>query len=118
MKETLNLVTLSQAKQLMDEGFDYPCYNYYHIDDIDGALPISLGNFKDYNLFDCTYSCPSIPLALKFFRDERDLAYSIDFNSGARGYRIKIGLENYSDEAYKTFDEAENAILNRLLKIK
>jgi hypothetical protein len=30
-------------------------------------------------------------LALKFFRDERDLAYSIDFNSGARGYRIKIG---------------------------
>jgi hypothetical protein len=127
----LNLVSLEQAKLLKDRCFDYLCEYYYHIDDDENAPPIHATrpypcnyNIRSADLYDdssndsITYSCPSIPLALKYIRDECHLAYSIEFNSVLKGYIYKVGLENYSEVSFKTFEDAENAVLNKSLKIK
>jgi hypothetical protein len=126
-KESLDDVTFEQAKKLKKLGFDWNCckrYRYFFETD---KYIIESEKENNYNGGDPThadyyrfYSCPSIPLALKWIRTKVD--YGFEYRMGwayAKIYwylRSKEAVEKYVlNGRFYTYEKAEKELLNGLL---
>ena len=121
-EKQLQLVSFEQAKRLKELGFDWKTYRTYKFNG-EAAVPISEQN---YNKLDNRISAPTIALALKWFRDEKDLlsdvcliitsrySYSIIKNDGED---FIISIDNNDNTNYPTYEAAESALLDVLLTL-
>jgi hypothetical protein len=119
-KEKLQPVTLEQAKGLKKLGLNWECEAYYdeygQYDERAGA-----DNWNRYP--DSTFSAPSVALALKWFRDVKNIAAEIqwvvcypDGKSVICWYGDFRGSRKTTDD-FNSFEEAESALLDKLLEI-
>jgi len=120
----LQLVTFKQAKRLKQLGFDLECYNYY--DETQGNILCTnpLICYNDNHNGDNTYkiSAPTVAHALKWFRDAKEFYTSITFyfSSGQTLYEavfLNKGGKIDSSIEFDTYEEAESALLDKLLTV-
>ena len=118
-EKALQLVSLTQAKKLKELGFDWEVTSLYDMGK--DNLLYRNSNFGDWNA-ESKYevSAPSIPLALKWFRDVKDMYIGAVINTiegskngGISKYRY---TNNRDDTPYNTYEEAESALLDALLE--
>ncbi|OJV40852.1 MAG: hypothetical protein BGO29_14895 [Bacteroidales bacterium 36-12] len=137
----LQLVSFEQARKLKRMGFDWECDHLYN-----GELLVRTDCFFDRkdldiklysNWNDAGYdwndgvekewtSAPTVTLALKWFRDTKNLTCWIDRN--ATGYYFGISKVDNGTTIYlsyeekelefETYEQAESALLDELLKLK
>jgi hypothetical protein len=130
-----------QALALKELGFDEPCFGCYFHNNKDAVeynpdgIPLNHNNRKS------RISAPLYSQAFRWFREKYNISYSIDWMSRSsefyNGYYVhfrgindnKINQENFivlNDElplthkgygVYKTYEEAEQACLNKLIEI-
>jgi hypothetical protein len=122
----LQLVTFIQAKKLKELGFDWETDSLYFSDDKSLSDDYGLYNHNatvNDGEWTCeVFSAPTISLALKWFRDEKNTMSHIvdleilDSEFPARyNFQIK-GYESYPGY-YDTYEDAESALLDELLTI-
>jgi hypothetical protein len=115
-KKDLQLVNFTQAKRLKKLGFDWETMELYHED---GTANIWM--FDNYNVIGGKFSAPSVPLTLKWFRDEKGIKSGLapkrifDFVRYAWWYSIDGNITATSDG--KDQEAAESALLDELLSI-
>lgn len=128
--EYLQLVTIKQAKKLKKIGFDWECDRYY-------ALVTDYHNQWEKgriyrnscvnNVLEVA-SCPTVALALKWFRDikndngeilcsvngekPRNMEFYFSINSF-----FKSNFVDCEDIRYETYEDAESACLDELLRL-
>jgi hypothetical protein len=130
-EKALQIVNFEQAKKLKKLGFDWDCCNLYlknnELEEND-----MFENFNDEIYGGCC-SAPSIALALKWFREERELPNSIYLQADGyyaievfrnvktdewfeinRGYKFK---NRYYSDILTTHEEAESALLDKLIEL-
>ncbi|GHV60888.1 hypothetical protein FACS1894195_0470 [Bacteroidia bacterium] len=113
MKKELQLVTLYQAKKLKELGFDWIVRRYYE-KNILGNFTIVSTDSKNYNSsFDECFSAPTVALAIKWFRNVKNTdgevrRHAIGWFSGVNG--------SYEGEFWKTYEEAESDLLDKLIE--
>jgi hypothetical protein len=118
MKNQLQLVTYEQATMLKKLGFDIETYKYYCDKyPIHGITLNDAYHFGNWNESDKNFSAPTVALALKWFRDEKDIEYSIEYGANYFWHIHNISHENTCDVGLETYDEAESALLDELLTI-
>ena len=107
-------VTYEQALSLKELGFDEPCFGSY---DPFGSKQLSCSGIYTYG------NCIAAPLyqqAFRFFREKYQLQHEIvydmsdDLTNKVYVYTV-FGTDR--SEEYKTYEEAEQACLNKLIKI-
>jgi len=131
----LQLVTFNQAVALKKHGFNLETYEYYDPDDMfqynDEGRALNFGksrfnhNKKRIDPRFCKFiSAPSIPLALKWFRDTKGLNAFCDNKYHGWHYDIySIGNDairidgNELQIFFETYEEAESALLDELLML-
>jgi hypothetical protein len=123
MKQQLQFVSFEQAKKLKELGFNWKC-NAHYFDD--GDLDLEQNDFdwnsqpywdgKAYTLI--LFSAPTVALALKWFRDVKKIKNTIQATENIYyGTYYKDGSRPCTIN-FVTYDEAENALLDELLKLK
>ena len=111
-------VTYEQALALMELGFDEPCLAFYNGKSLDST---------NYNFDDSTSKdvglCIKSPLkqqVFRWFRENYELIASIKYNMfpdmGGKQYYFEYGYRT-SGERYLTYEEAENACIDKLIEI-
>ena len=117
----LQLVTYEQAKKLKEVGFDYEVTHFYVKADIYKQVfafwnhtNIVRNSEKNYNHKDCNgyISAPTVAHALKWFRDEKKRPIAVCITDELEYYICPPLSIKY----YKTYEEAESALLDELLK--
>ena len=98
MNKTLRLVTTEQAEKLKRLDFDW------------------LPEYTEEG----TQQLPSVPLALKWIRDEKDIDYGFEYRltwCECKVYRIKNEIVEIIllHDQFTDYENAESAVLNRLL---
>jgi hypothetical protein len=111
----LQLVTFEQAKKLKELGFDWKTHFYYVNN---GEIQYGLQNYfisrnTDSNNTVGNIDAPSPALALKWFRDVKNQFYDIGYSTDENNELIWC---NGGLKEYKTYEEAESALLDRLIK--
>jgi hypothetical protein len=111
----LPIVTCEQAKKLKASGFDWKCDKYYFEDD-QGETP---GYILNHNRYDDFYSAPTVALALKWIRDEKNNLFEVTHtDAGEWYYRKRIAQWSEASECiFNTYEAAESALLDELLTI-
>jgi hypothetical protein len=119
---TKEFIPYEQALALKELGFDEPCFGYYNIDP-----QLKNPAFNMVKPFEHIWCLPA-PLyqqAFRWFREKYGLYYLIkvfkdDYGELIFDYVIledSSDTESYDDEPYTTYEEAELACLNKLIKI-
>ena len=113
----LQLVTFEQAKKLKEAGFDWPTLHTYCAD---GTRAVGLNAFN-YNAENVFCSAPYSCLALKWMRDVKGLFGAV-LHTGYFGHWDGIGNTHNGgvttfNRCCKTYEEAESAVLDELLKL-
>jgi hypothetical protein len=121
-------IKYDQALELKELGFDEPCFaffwntgKFYTCGDYPHTISYHTQNqLGDYNL-DST-SAPLYQQAVKFIRDKYNLCYAIDpYDDGTYDYTIFnpyiTDEEDFEEGPYKTYEEAEQACLVKLIVI-
>ena len=126
MKNQLSICSFEQAKRLREIEFDWITDKFYHdngiLDSGAGLTP------KNYNVSEFAFSAPTVALALKWFRDEKDLVPIIRFRDTKEKYynTIKFTQANeidyswvnlYLDGFFDTYELAESVLLDELLNL-
>ncbi|MDR2127357.1 MAG: hypothetical protein LBP63_11090 [Prevotellaceae bacterium] len=125
MEKQLQLVTYEQGQRLAKLGFDWKTQYYYR-----PRNEIPLYSDEQFNFNECnddiigSYSCsaPTVALALKWIRDEKNIICETftQFEKFRLNYKFRYRL-NYAEVKSKTrfydFEAAESALLNTLLNI-
>jgi len=141
-EKQLQLVTFEQAKRLKEAGFKWGTKHYY-----DNPIPNVTQKGLDYN--NMVYlphyafsgmeynsgentSCPTVALALQWFRDAKGFHNGINFydvispeyigtfqvpritDVGEKRYTVR---KSYQTESKKTHESAESALLDELLTL-
>ena len=106
------------AVKLKVLGFDWPCYAYIYTGDTgnnyDHYLEVKPSDAKDWNgKSDLCISRPLFQQAFRWFRDKYDLNYVI---VKAESWFYTINGCN-TQEGFNTYEEAETACLEKLIKI-
>lgn len=133
----LELVNFEQAKALKELGFNYKCQGYY---DLVGTLyPYESAMHWNHNAnteHKSCYSAPTLELAAKWFRDERNLIITVFYDDESdsanpddeyesRGWYYLVEeplyqyskLAYYSEDYFDTYEEALSAGINKVIKI-
>jgi hypothetical protein len=116
----LALVNFEQAKRLKKSGFDWETLELYHED---GTADI--WTFDNHNVISYRFSAPTVPLALKWFRDRKGLFGNIDFAIAnfRKGYYYNYfsfsdkNITGKTEEFFGEYEAAESALLDELLSI-
>lgn len=113
-------VTYTQALALKELGFDEPCFGCY---DEKGVFGLTVMSIKDYytNTKEDTWNC-SAPLKQQVFRWFREKGYTTNIysncNDGSEWYfLIKKGTITTNDNTFDSYEEAENACIDKLIEI-
>ena len=121
--QELQLVNYEQAKRLKELGFDWNVSNYYNAKyEIEKVLECV--NFND-NFYSETrrferFSAPTVALALKWFRDVKEVFNGVcysPFMDGKRRYNGIFTNEDRETTSFDTYESAESALLDELLTI-
>jgi len=131
-EKQLQLCSFEQSKRLKQLGFDYPCFEFYYEDgelghhfdgNCDAYFPDNFNKedtgcyLGDLEIF----SAPPVALALKWFRDEKNIYSWIEthFYAGNKiKYRGFIGVGiNEMTNIFDTYESAESVLLDELLEI-
>ena len=114
-------VTYEQALALKELGFDEPCLTYYHEDKrfeedivyVKGSIFWNLPYIKEI-------AAPLYQQAFRWFREKHSLQHEIINDLGndltSIVYVYSIFAVDRSEE-YKTYEEAEQACLDKLIEI-
>jgi hypothetical protein len=121
-KEQLSLVSYGQAKRLNAVGFDWECSGYYWKSENRGRGH----EIINHNKYD-DYSAPTVALALKWFRDERNLTGLIARNAtdwyfeickAGCGTSVYFSPDSFCyEDGFETYESAESTLLDELLTI-
>lgn len=116
--QRLQLVSFEQAKKLKELGFDWNTSQYY------SSLGLSKSSMMSHSEFDYFIAwAPSIPLALKWFRDVKDIYCTVGYSAVTKDILYTANLVykefwwNSGDNRFNTYEEAESALLDELLEI-
>jgi len=131
----LQLVTVEQAKKLKKLGFDWKVYCFYLHEGYEPSEPIlqydhNIENFNKneddiQNDYYCYYfSAPSVAHALKWFRDVKDVDYSIIKHHSIKKYyyfgwtihRPDQSCRAKASKSIATYEECESALLDALIE--
>jgi hypothetical protein len=119
--QQLQLVSFEQAKRLKELGFNYPVRTVY-----ENGIIINYHNDKNRNddKSNREISAPTVPLALKYLRNEKELLYVINpededlYGEPLNKIRYTADIPDKEQlctstaiDQYDTFEEAEQAIL-------
>jgi hypothetical protein len=110
----LQIVSFKQAQRLKELGFDWKTNHLY---DFYFDNPKLKKSSVFYN-FECVLPAPETALALKWFRDVKNVGYNITHVDcrKARQWRFSVDdLRLYSCD-YDTYEIAENVLLSDLLE--
>jgi hypothetical protein len=132
-------VPYQQSLELKELGFDEHCLAKYSIDIIGETIPhfrynnrisqaesIDEGVWFNHNLDkEYIWSAPLYQQAFKWFREKFDLRIWIESNYGVAKFEYVIATTNpnfinkqFNDfSGYKTYEEAEQACLKKLIQI-
>ena len=123
----LQIVSFEQAKRLKEAGFDWGCDRYYSHEDCNPDIydeNSRLGERNsNFNHYSDSCSAPTVALALKWFRDEKNAQCGITcFENSERTmlfYEAKWQDEGfaYSTLDFDTYEAAESALLDELLNL-
>jgi hypothetical protein len=126
----LPLVTYEQAKRLHDLGFDGKTNYYFRPYNSIPRYSTSCYNFNecndDINVGSYQCSAPTVALALKWIRDEKDIKNEVRFyyrNADYQDYYYQGYLDNHNHKCldctlhFDTYEAAESALLDKLLTI-
>ncbi|MDR1582917.1 MAG: hypothetical protein LBS55_06600 [Prevotellaceae bacterium] len=133
-EKELQIVTFEQAKRLKELGFDWGTICRYSFRKLNrGGLKVTLAqpptirDYIDWNTRGDMYgwnfiSAPTVALALKWFRDEKNALFCINYPiDGCSGYyweAPKLKGDNKSGSGgilFNTYEVAEMALLDDLL---
>ncbi|MDR1199830.1 MAG: hypothetical protein LBK94_12605 [Prevotellaceae bacterium] len=131
-EKQLQLVTFKQAKRLKALGFRWECETFYCFGSLDNChnlinynnnagLDINEDDYPEDATDDEYCSAPTVALALKWFRGEKEIESGLapkrifDFVRYAWWYSIDGNITATSDG--KDYEAAESALLNELLTI-
>jgi hypothetical protein len=113
-----NFVPYEQALILKELGFDEPCFSFYI--DVDKFLYTNQ-KWLNYNLNDKRISAPLYQQAFRWFREKHNLVFNfISYNivkPGEYHWSITWNDEAKASGIVKTYEEAEQACLDKLIKI-
>lgn len=127
-------VTYEQSLALKELGFDEPCFSYYSLNNIenklffdidpdDGELTLLNQNqFYHNNLSEVgRMSAPLHQQAFKFFREKYGILSYIEASPNNTFDYVTVSDDfeekDYDDGPFKTYEEAEQSCLNRLIKM-
>ena len=108
-------IPYEQALVLKELGFDEPCFGCY---DEKGVFGLTVMSIKQYyiNIKEDTWNC-SAPLkqqVFRWFRDKHKLVFYVNMISIALFYYV---IEIFPSDTYKTYEEAEDALIDKLIEI-
>jgi hypothetical protein len=114
--------TYEQALELAKLNFNEKCFGYYGIEN---KLHFEISSNLDSNLTRRNFlSAPLYSQAFRFFREKYDLPSHIatywqhDWNNYSyQWYTVENHIEWNSIEHFKTYEEAEQACLDKLIEI-
>jgi len=112
----LQLVTLEQAKKLKEMGFDWFTLHYYYNSNFDNY---SLARRECEKVLESEIPAPSVALALKWFRDEKRLNYSIESDLTKFGLHYEydiLGITFNKVTKCDTYEVCESALLDAMLE--
>jgi hypothetical protein len=122
MKKTqLQIVSFEQARKLKELGFDWWLSKAYTDD---GELCAGSYIPGNHNKMDDYLSAPTVALALKWFRDVKQLRNGIIYEKGyyldqsdKAMYRAEAKFEigSYCSTGFRTYEDDENALLDALI---
>jgi hypothetical protein len=111
-------VIYEQALALKELGFDEPCFSFYI--DVDNFLYTNQ-KWLNYNLNDKRISAPLYQQAFRWFREKHNLVFNfISYNivkPGEYHWSITWNDEAKASGIVKTYEEAEQACLDKLIEI-
>ena len=118
-EQKLKIVTFEQARRMKALGFDWPCRESYENGELLSEDPLEW----NYNAYEGVYSAPTVALALKWFRDVKNVQNGIQYvDTGMKlfyyGQHQSNGLGFFDKETAKfdTHEAAESALLDALLE--
>ena len=109
-------VNYDQAVALKELGFDEPCFGYYDIDE-----GYSIGYALCFSYLDLQpkigCSAPLKQQVFRWFRDKYDLLCYIRKVGSNYWYNIDIEDGNEFEGRFDTYEEAEDACIDKLIEI-
>ena len=122
-EKQLQLATFEQAKKLKELGFDWKVPKYYEYEAGETEQDVVLNKgYGDYNCIIlpmklcCTlFSAPTVALALKWFRDVKNVVTCIAHEHAYYGH-FDLESKYYLNTKFcMTYEAAESALLDELL---
>jgi len=121
----LPLLTFLQAKRLKELGFDWKVDNYFQLSADETVSRYRCNEATDVNnrYRDGRISAPTIPLAIKWFRDVKKMYTDGGFYVPEKKWRFYYGqqsniLQEQRTDEYETYEEAERILLEKLFEYK
>jgi len=102
--------TYEQSLALKELGFDWECLHSYE-------LKIQFNTSTSYKQE--YVSAPLIQQAFRFFREKYGLICQVTYDNfkGTFGYQIDGNSKHYFDDGFITYEEAEQACLDKLIEL-
>jgi hypothetical protein len=121
-----HFVTYNQALTLKELGFDEPCFGFYYMKEIDLFQSCKIQDRRNSSYVknymdeeDCTV--PLKQQVFKWFRDKYNLKSCIMFRTSMEDdkeyYDWLIKEQEVVYRHFKTYEEAESACIDKLIKI-
>jgi hypothetical protein len=105
-------ITYEQAVALKELGFDEPCLWFYANNGNDGFVNF-LSNENGVVNKNNIVTAPLYQQAFRWFREKHGLNYVIEYH--CEGYNLLVS--KYYRNRYLTYEEAEDACLDKLIEI-
>jgi len=129
MKQTaVEFCTYEQSLALKELGFDEPCFGWFrstlipsnfteYFLDTEFGMNESPSDWVNSNFSDKTCSAPLYQQAFRWFREKYELySFVFKFDEGFGYETYKEGVTQ-TNESFDTYEEAEEACLNKLIEI-
>jgi hypothetical protein len=118
MEKKLQFVTLKQGYKLKEMGFDWECDHSY----IEAGI-VKTGSRTNSDYSDRINRCtaPTVALALKWFRDVKGFMCCVSYGDNCNEevmYYACIYHPDFLSQEYDTYEAAESALLDELLKLE
>ena len=109
-------VTYEQALALKKLGFDEECFGFYNQAYV--KVKILFGEFTESINWNKENHLVSAPLKQQVFRWFREKGYDVTIQHNKKYVAVVYSsVKNFSIDEYNTYEEAENACIDKLIEI-
>jgi len=122
-EKQLQICSYEQSRRLKAAGFDWKVMRMYDTGKLNEE-PNYSSVLDNYNWRDYYISAPSVPLALKWFRKEKNIQNGVSYIESLDMKRLyyygeyqSIVFTNEETENFDTYEEAESELLTTLLTL-